>query len=36
MYKIRPNDIQEVEELIHGREALEKWLLADIEKYKKD
>ncbi|MEW6439406.1 MAG: glycine cleavage system protein GcvH [bacterium] len=34
MYKIKPADIGEVEKLIHGREAVEKWLLADIEKYK--
>ena len=36
MYKIKPNDIGEVENLIHGSEAVEKWLLADIEKYKQD
>jgi len=36
MYKIKPNDIGEVESLIHGSEAVEKWLLADIEKYAKD
>ena len=35
MYKIQPNDMAEVEDLIHGNEAVEKWLLADIEKYKK-
>jgi glycine cleavage system H protein len=35
MYKIKPNDIRDVENLIHGRAALEKWLLEDIEKYKK-
>ena len=35
MYKIRPDDIAEVEDLIHGADAVEKWLLADIEKYKK-
>ena len=34
MYKIKPNDMGEVEKLIHGSEAIEKWLLADIEKYK--
>ena len=36
MYKIKPNNVEEVEKLIHGREAIEKWLLADIEKYKKE
>ena len=36
MYKIQTDDISEVENLIHGAEAVEKWLLADIEKYKKD
>ena len=36
MYKIKPADMGEVESLIHGAEAIEKWLLADIEKYKED
>jgi glycine cleavage system H protein len=36
MYKIKPNDMGEVENLIHGAAAVEKWLLADIEKYKQD
>ena len=36
MYKIKPNDMGEVEDLIHGAAAVEKWLLADIEKYAKD
>jgi len=36
MYKIKPNDLGEVENLIHGVAAVEKWLLADIEKYAKD
>jgi glycine cleavage system H protein len=35
MYKIKPDDMDEVEDLIHGAAAIEKWLLADIEKYKK-
>ena len=35
MYKIKPNDMREVQNLINGSEAVEKWLLADIEKYKK-
>ena len=36
MYKIKPNDMGEVENLIHGSDAVEKWLLADIERYKKE
>ncbi len=36
MYKIKPSDMAEVQGLIHGPAALEKWLLADIEKYKKE
>ena len=36
MYKIRPNDMGEVDSLIHGSDAVEKWLLADIEKYKQE
>ena len=34
MYKIQPDNMAEVEDLIHGAEAVGKWLLADIEKYK--
>jgi glycine cleavage system H protein len=33
MYKIRPTNKSEMETLIHGKEAIEKWLVADIEKY---
>ena len=36
MYKIRPNEMGEVQNLIHGSEAVEKWLLEDIEKYKRE
>jgi glycine cleavage system H protein len=36
MYKVKPVDMGEVENLIHGDQAVEKWLLADIEKYKED
>lgn len=36
MYKIKPSNITEVENLIHDYEAVEKWLLEDIEKYKKE
>ena len=33
MYKIKPNDMGDIEKLIKGPEAVEKWLTADIEKY---
>jgi glycine cleavage system H protein len=36
MYKIRPDDMSELNDLIHGVEAVEKWVLESIEKYKKD
>ena len=36
MYKIKPNDMGEMEKLIYGNEAVEKWLLEDIKKYKKE
>jgi glycine cleavage system H protein len=36
MYKIRPNNRGEVENLIQGSEAVKKWLLEDIEKYKRE
>jgi glycine cleavage system H protein len=36
MYKIKPNDMGEVQNLIQGGQAIEKWLLEDIEKYKKE
>jgi len=35
LYKIKPADKNEITQLIHGPEAVEKWVLADIEKYKK-
>ena len=35
LYKIRPADKSEIKNLIYGPEAVEKWVLADIEKYKK-
>lgn len=35
MYKIKPDDPNEIQNLIHGAERVEKWLLADIEKYKR-
>ncbi len=33
MYKIKPSDKGELDNLIRGTEAVEKWLLEDIEKY---
>jgi glycine cleavage system H protein len=33
MYKVKANDPGELENLIKGPEAVEKWVLADIEKY---
>jgi len=36
MYKIKPEDKAEMNLLIHGVEAVEKWLLAEIEKYAKE
>ena len=36
MYKIKPQDKGELDNLIHGQKAVEKWLLADIEKYAKE
>jgi glycine cleavage system H protein len=35
LYKIKPADKSEINNLIHGPDAVEKWVLADIEKYKK-
>ena len=34
IYKIKPDDMGELDSLIHGAAAIEQWLLADIEKYK--
>ena len=33
MYKIKPSDRGELQELIHGPDAVKEWLLAEIEKY---
>lgn len=33
LYKINPGDKSEIHNLLHGRDAVEKWVLADIEKY---
>ena len=34
IYKIKPDDMGEMDSLIHGAAAIEQWLLAEIEKYK--
>lgn len=36
IYKIKPDNMADVEVLIKGPEAVEKWLLAEIEKYAKE
>ena len=36
MYKIRPDDKDELNNLIHGAEAVKKWIPAEIEKYKEE
>ncbi len=36
MFKIKPKDKGELANLIHGPEAVEKWLLAEIERYVKE
>jgi len=36
LFKIKPDDKGELDNLIHGPEAIEKWILADIEKYKQE
>ena len=36
MYKIKPTDIDELNNLIHDPADIEKWLLEDIEKYKQE
>lgn len=35
LYKIKPENKDELSNLIHGPDAVQKWVLADIEKYKK-
>ena len=34
MYKIKPDNMDDINNLIHGSEALEKWMAEEIEKYK--
>jgi glycine cleavage system H protein len=36
LYKIKPSDKGELNKLIRGAEAVEKWVLADIERYSKE
>jgi glycine cleavage system H protein len=36
LYKIKPSDRNELSNLIHGADAVEKWMVAEIEKYKKE
>lgn len=33
MYRIKPDDMAEIDKLIHGADAIEKWMLAEIEKH---
>lgn len=33
IYKIRPDSMDELDELIHGQDQIEEWVLKDIEKY---
>ncbi len=33
LFKIKPDDLSELDNLIKGPEAIEKWILAEIEKY---
>lgn len=36
MYQIEPDDMAELNNLIHGPEAVEAWILKDIERYAKE
>jgi glycine cleavage system H protein len=36
MFKIKPEDMAQVNELIHAPADIEKWVLEDIERYKQD
>jgi glycine cleavage system H protein len=36
MFKLKPDNMDDVNNLIHAPEAIEKWLLAEIEKYKEE
>lgn len=36
MYQIRPNDMGEIDNLIHGTSEIETWMISEIEKHGKD
>jgi glycine cleavage system H protein len=36
MFKIKPQNLEEISDLLHGADALEEWLPKEIEKYKKE
>jgi glycine cleavage system H protein len=36
MFKIRPKDMAQIQKLIHGREAVEPWFIAEIKKHKQE
>jgi glycine cleavage system H protein len=36
IFKIEPENMEEIKDLLHGADALEKWLLEEIEKYKEE
>jgi len=36
MYKIKPDNVTDLENLIHGPEAADKWMTEEIRKHKKD
>ncbi|MBF0529929.1 MAG: glycine cleavage system protein GcvH [Deltaproteobacteria bacterium] len=33
LYKIKPDNINDINDLIHGKEAIEKWALAEMDKH---
>jgi glycine cleavage system H protein len=35
MYKVKPDDMGELQNLLHGTEAVQKWLIGEIEKFAK-
>jgi glycine cleavage system H protein len=35
MYKVKPDDMGEIQNLLHGTEAVQKWLTGEIEKFAK-
>ena len=36
MYQIKPNDMQDIDHLIHGASDIETWMISEIEKHGKD